>query len=966
MKSKKYLALILSLVMCLSLCPLNIAAADTDVTFTAIDGSGNSSANEVYPKLIDGSTSTKWGSSFKSGDKLYIVIKASTAVVLTGYSFTTANDNASNTGRNPKDWTISGCNNYDSQTDGWQEICSVKNDSVLQDKNYTKYDFTVDNTKMYQYYKLEITATKGATFMQLSEMGFTYHICEHDWEKIETPASCTEPAYIISTCKVCGMEETTQTTPALGHLSDGSNICARCNQPLQVKVDDKYYGDIQTAVDESAENATITLLGDVNITSTINIKKTLALDLNSFTVTQTAEQGIIGINNGKTFTLTDSSDAKTGTITGGKSSSGGGVYVGANCTFYMTGITISDCRATDSLSEGAGIFSSGTTVITDSKITNCSAQSGGGIFTNGGKLTVNNSIIENCSVTDWGGGIYVYNGADVTIENNTVIRKNLSSRYGGGIHVIHLGKSSVVTINDSSVTENESTLYGGGIGLGTGSTLTLNNAKITGNTAVQYAGGGIYALNSTINVTNGSKISENTAQSDGGAIYAEGGTVDINTDSTIYKNTATKGSGGGVYATGASITTEQCNISENTAYGNGGGIYVIRSTATLNSASAINSNKSLYGAGVYIHASDLTANNIKINGNIANRFGGGLLVQIDGRASTATLTDSEINENTSKSTDNGGAGIWINGNDQYKTTVTLNNCSVKDNHALNGGYGGGIHLNKSALNINSGSITGNTTTSAGGGIYNNGTLTVSAAPQIYQNLLLPTQEGKDESLNNIYLPTGKTIEIGEGGLYYDEATYTPPLLSVTAQDASAAITGKCADYTKEFLSDDPNRIVIYSDGVMKLAEACMIYFDYNTGYIHPQRVQKNVPYAEPEDLYSHKEGYIFAGWFIGEKGYDFTKPVTSDITLTAKWVKEDETVLSITPNKFYIFNPLPGADVFIASYGENGLIDVKRISNVKEDMTSALPDMNTVGATRYSIFMWNGMQPVCADASTGL
>ena len=113
------------------------------------------------------------------------------------------------------------------------------------------------------------------------------------------------------------MEETTQTTPALGHLSDGSNICARCNQPLPVKVDDKYYGDIQTAVNESAENATITLLGDVNITSTINIKKTLTLDLNSFTVTQTAEQGIIGINNGKTFTLTDSSNAKTGTITGG-------------------------------------------------------------------------------------------------------------------------------------------------------------------------------------------------------------------------------------------------------------------------------------------------------------------------------------------------------------------------------------------------------------------------------------------------------------------------------------------------------------------------------------------------------------------------------------------------------------------------------------------------------------------------
>ena len=34
-----------------------------------------------------------------------------------------------------------------------------------------------------------------------------------------------------------------------------------------------------------------------------------------------------------------------------------------------------------------------------------------------------------------------------------------------------------------------------------------------------------------------------------------------------------------------------------------------------------------------------------------------------------------------------------------------------------------------------------------------------------------------------------------------------------------------------------------------------------------------------------KEGYNFKGWYNGEAKYDFTKPVTSDLTLTAKWTE---------------------------------------------------------------------------------
>ena len=41
-----------------------------------------------------------------------------------------------------------------------------------------------------------------------------------------------------------------------------------------------------------------------------------------------------------------------------------------------------------------------------------------------------------------------------------------------------------------------------------------------------------------------------------------------------------------------------------------------------------------------------------------------------------------------------------------------------------------------------------------------------------------------------------------------------------------------------------------------------------------------------------KEGYTFAGWYIGEKKYDFTKKVTSNLTLTAKWLEGENVLVS--------------------------------------------------------------------------
>lgn len=38
-----------------------------------------------------------------------------------------------------------------------------------------------------------------------------------------------------------------------------------------------------------------------------------------------------------------------------------------------------------------------------------------------------------------------------------------------------------------------------------------------------------------------------------------------------------------------------------------------------------------------------------------------------------------------------------------------------------------------------------------------------------------------------------------------------------------------------------------------------------------------------------KEGYKFLGWYLGDKKFDFSTPITEDMTLVAKWEKEEET-----------------------------------------------------------------------------
>ena len=135
-------------------------------------------------KAMDGDTGEKW----EGKTPQTVVVKATSTCQLTGYQFTTGNDNRSYRGRNPKDWTVEGSN--DQQT--WTTIDSKTDDKVMQDKNYYPYFFPVTPPETaYQYYRFTVTQSVGEEYFQMSELA------------LKTIAAHIHN-YVDGICTVCG------------------------------------------------------------------------------------------------------------------------------------------------------------------------------------------------------------------------------------------------------------------------------------------------------------------------------------------------------------------------------------------------------------------------------------------------------------------------------------------------------------------------------------------------------------------------------------------------------------------------------------------------------------------------------------------------------------------------------------------------------------------------------------------
>jgi CSLREA domain-containing protein len=173
-------------------------------------------------------------------------------------------------------------------------------------------------------------------------------------------------------------------------------------------------------------------------------------------------------------------------------------------------------------------------------------------------VTIRNLTIKKGRVEgEWpgGGGILVNDWGTLTI-NNCIISDNISEVFGGAIH----NMGGTLTIVGSTISANKSGRNGGGIhNSGSSAILTIEKSSIVDNNSL--SGGGIWNAGSS-NIIN-STIAFNTASSGGG--IDNGGTL-IVMSSTISRNSTFGGNGGGMITYGT-VELQNTILAENIAGG---------------------------------------------------------------------------------------------------------------------------------------------------------------------------------------------------------------------------------------------------------------------------------------------------------------------------------------------------------------------------------------------------------------
>ena len=203
---------------------------------------------------------------------------------------------------------------------------------------------------------------------------------------------------------------------------------------------------------------------------------------------------------------------------------GGGVYVETGASFVLAGGTIYACGVQSGANQafGGGIYAEGGSVtMTGGAIRNCVVStdygaSGGAIYAKAGSVTMSGGVISGCSAMD-GGGILT-SGCTVRITGGRIENCKASGR-GGGLYIgDHADQISVL---DAAISGCEAK-RGGGVALMGFAELELGeNARITGCTATN--GAAVYMdLGSTFTVNH-----------PGCFLYANGGRV----EGTVYVGT---------------------------------------------------------------------------------------------------------------------------------------------------------------------------------------------------------------------------------------------------------------------------------------------------------------------------------------------------------------------------------------------------------------------------------------------
>ena len=373
-------------------------------------------------------------------------------------------------------------------------------------------------------------------------------------------------------------------------------------------------------------------------------------------------------------------------------------HVFSNGNLTLQGVTALGGDASENSLDnraGGGIWNNGGTLtLIQSTVTNNTTPStGGGIAnTSNGRLTLTESTISHNvmqSSTFGGGGVFLgplTDDASVTIDGGS-IKGNTTSGSGGGIYAASMSDASEISISGVEIADNITAGQGGGIFLGEisgTSRVTISSTDIIGNSANDHAGGiriGGVGYGSSVTVAD-SVISSNVISSgkDAGGVLVNSvyGTV------TLIRNTISANSangGGGIVTYGpfdvGHLLLAGNTISNNSASGSGGGVRATMVKGTFQfSGNVVSDNSSDNGGGLYL--GDITSGSTWVDGNTfstnaSSGQAGGVYL---GRIYTQTwFVNNTVSNNTATTN---GAGVFV---EYAPRTLTLANNTITGNDA---------------------------------------------------------------------------------------------------------------------------------------------------------------------------------------------------------------------------------------------------------------------------------------------
>jgi hypothetical protein len=458
-----------------------------------------------------------------------------------------------------------------------------------------------------------------------------------------------------------------------------------------------------------------------------------------------------GIYNLGNLTLTNVVVSNNTATNSGTGAGGGGIY--NNGTLALVGSTVSNNTAGSKTSVGANFVtggairnSNGTLTVTDSTISNNFAQIGGGIFDTGSMTVTGSTFASNSAgvgivttTTLEGGAIFINAQGSGAIVNST-FSGNSAHDNGGAI-----ANNGTVSVSFSTFSANSAP--NGNSVSATHNTLTLKADIFSNSTNCLISGGSIVSdghnlatdsscnLNATGDLPNTapgldpSGLQNNSGSTQTIALLSSSAAVDT------IPTPCTNASGNSVSIDQRGVTRPQgtnCDIgafelqpSSGTTVTNvndSGNGSLRQAIANAQAGDTIDFNLS-YPATITLTTQILAGTDLRIDKNLTIRGPGASNLTVSGNGgaqiffitSGVTASISGLTLDNGKN-DNGGA-VGNNG------TLNISDCVVSGSSSV---QGAGINNQSTGvLNISNSSISNNTASGIGGGIFNAGTATIT-------------------------------------------------------------------------------------------------------------------------------------------------------------------------------------------------------------------------------------------------